>query len=237
MAVRWLVISFLFNVYSINIMLLPIIFLVGLGIASLCNILGHLKESKPMVFVSKPLLVPFIICFYVSLVTAFDPLIVLALAFGCGGDVCLLFRKTNPKAMIFGLLSFMIGHVFYIVSFGISTRFFSNAQWWFMLLVTPYVIVAIGMFKMLEKDLGKMKGAATAYMGILLAMSVFALSRLFTAPPTSACVTWLGSLSFIVSDAVLAVEYFKLKREILHHTVVMATYIVAQLLIVVGLLI
>ncbi len=61
-------------------MCLPTIFLVALAIATFFNLLGHLKESKRMVFVSKPLLVPFIIGFYVSAAPAVDPLIVLALA-------------------------------------------------------------------------------------------------------------------------------------------------------------
>lgn len=217
-------------------MLLPTIFLVALGIATFFNLLGNVKEIKPMTFVSKPLLVPLIIGFYISSTTAVDPLIVIALAFGCGGDVLLLWRKVNPKAIVFGLLSFMIGHVLYIISFSIFTGFFATAQWWFVLLVLPYVFVALLLLKVLEKDLGKMKGAVAVYSGILLAMSVFALSRLFIASPASAAITWLGSALFVVSDAVLAVEYFKLKREILHHTVVMATYIGAQLLIVAGLL-
>jgi uncharacterized membrane protein YhhN len=217
-------------------MLLPTIFLVALAIATFFNLLGHLKESKRLIFVSKPLLVPFIIGFYVSAATAADPLIVLALAFGCGGDVCLLWRKVNPKAMIFGLLSFMIGHVFYIISFAVSTGFFAAAQWWFVLLILPYVVFAFLLFKVLEKDLGKMKGAVVVYSGVLLGMSVFALSRLFIATPASTLVTWLGSLLFVVSDSVLAIEFFKKKAEILHHTIVMSTYIGAQLLIVVGLL-
>ncbi len=217
--------------------MIPTIFLVALAIATFLNLLGHLRESKPMIFVSKPLLVPFIIGFYVSSVLVVDPLIVLALAFGCGGDVFLLWRKTSPKAMIFGLLSFMIGHVFYIISFTISTGFFATAQWWFVLLLLPYAGFAFLLFKLLEKDLGKMKGAVVVYSGILLAMSVFALSRMFVASTASTLVTWLGSALFVMSDAVLAIEYFKKKAEILHHTVVMSTYIGAQLLIVVGLLI
>lgn len=218
-------------------MLLATIFLVALVIATFFNLYSHLKEIKTLTFVSKPLLVPLIIGFYASATVDVDPLIVLALAFGCGGDVFLLWRKTKPKAIVFGLLSFVIGHVFYIISFALSTGFFATAPWWFVLIILPYVAVAIILFKVLQKDLGKMMAPATAYMAILLAMSVFTLSRMFVASPASFCVTWLGSLSFIVSDAVLAIEYFKLKREILHHTVVMATYIIAQLLIVVGLLI
>lgn len=217
-------------------MLLPILFSIALALATFLNLLGHLKESKRLIFVSKPLLVPFVIGLYVSAAPAVDPLIVLALAFGCGGDVFLLWRKVNPKAMVFGLLSFMIGHVFYIISFAVSTGFFATAQWWFVLLVLPYVLFAFLLFKVLEKDLGKMKGAVVVYSGILLGMSVFALSRLFVASPASTLVTWLGSALFMVSDAVLAIEYFKKKAEILHHTVVMSTYIGAQLLIVVGLL-
>ncbi|MBN2150080.1 MAG: lysoplasmalogenase [Candidatus Lokiarchaeota archaeon] len=216
---------------------LQTILLVALGVATFFNLLGNLKEIKTITFASKPLLVPLIIAFYASAATAVDPLIVLALAFGCAGDVFLLWRRANPKAVVLGLLSFMVGHVFYIASFAVDTGFFSAAQWWFALLALPYVAAAVALYKLLEKDLGKMKGAATAYMGVLLAMSAFALSRLFVASPASALVTWLGSASFIVSDAVLAVEYFKLKREILHHAVVMATYVGAQLLIVVGLLV
>ncbi|NMC04536.1 MAG: lysoplasmalogenase [Candidatus Lokiarchaeota archaeon] len=216
--------------------MLPAIFLLALGIATFFNLLGNLKEHKLMTFISKPLLAPFIIGFYVSSTPVVDPLIVLALVLGCAGDVFLLWRRVNPKAIVFGLLSFMIGHVFYIVSFSMSTGFFAAAQWWLVLGVVPYGIFAFLLFKMLEKDLGKMKGAVVVYSGILLAMSFFALSRVFVASPASTLVTWLGSVLFIVSDTILALEYFRYKREILHHSLVMATYISAQLLIVVGLM-
>nr|MDO8115433.1 lysoplasmalogenase [Candidatus Sigynarchaeota archaeon] len=214
-------------------MIVAIIFLVGLAIATAFNIAGNLKQIRPMVVASKPLLVPCIIGFYIDMAAVVNPLIIIALAFGCGGDVFLLWKKTSEKAVLFGLLSFMIGHVFYIIAFA-GTTGFAGWQWWFALLVIPYVLVAFLIFTLLKKDFGKMKAPATVYMGVLLAMSVFALSRGFAVTGPGFWLVWLGSLSFIVSDALLAVEQFKLKHEILNHVIVMATYIAAQLLIAAG---
>jgi alkenylglycerophosphocholine/alkenylglycerophosphoethanolamine hydrolase len=66
------------------------------------------------------------------------------------------------------------------------------------------------------------------YVGLLTLMANLALR-------TSKVVTILGSLSFLVSDSVLALQVFKVCSAMEHgHAVVMVTYYLAQMLIAMG---
>lgn len=210
-----------------------IIFLVALVIVSVFNIVGNLKVKRKIVFVSKPLLVPCIIGFYIISTSSIAWLIIIALLFGLGGDVFLLWKKTSSKAVLLGLLSFMIGHIAYIIAFGSSMRWFSAWQWWFAILILPYLLFAGGIYRMLRAGLEKMKVPAIVYMVVLLTMSYFALARM-VALSGLAWLVFTGSILFVISDSVLSIEQFKKHDEIYHHTIVMATYIVAQLLIAAG---
>jgi uncharacterized membrane protein YhhN len=213
--------------------MLSIIFLIILAVVAFFNIAGNLKERRKIVVISKPLLVPCIIGFYITSTTSLNVLIVIALLFGLGGDVFLLWKKTSPKAVLLGLLSFMIGHVFYIIAFGLSTGCFSTWQWWFAILVLPYVLYAFCLYRLLSASLESMKVPAVVYMIVLLTMSFFALALMAVLSGFTGLV-FVGSILFVVSDSVLAVEQFKKHDEIFHHSIVMATYIVAQLLIATG---
>ena len=209
--------------------------LVALGIISAINIAGNLTGHRTIVVISKPLLVPCIIVFLISGggASMLSLIFAIALVFGWGGDVALLWKKTSPKAVLLGLLSFMTGHVFYIITFGLAMGWFSSWQWWLAILAIPYVLYALEIYRLLRAGLEKMKIPAIVYLIVLLNMSFFALAMMVTLLHFT-WLTFVGSLLFVISDSVLAVEQFKKHDEILHHSIVMVTYIAAQLLIVTG---
>ncbi len=214
-------------------MLAQIILGTVLGVVSAIHLVGCVKDKKTVDRVTKPLLVPIIILIMIASTSSINWFIVIGLLFGLGGDISLMFREQSQKAFLIGLLSFMIGHIVYMIAFSLGTNFFEAIQWWAVLLVVPYPVVALLLNKSLKEHMGKMKIPAMVYMGIILAMSAFALLRGFSTNPLSFWFVFLGSVMFIISDAVLAFEQFK-NMVVYNHAVVMATYITAQLLIALG---
>jgi len=206
---------------------------ITLGVVSAIHLVGCVKDNKTVIRVTKPFLVPLVILIMVASTSSINWLVVVGLLFGLGGDICLIFREETPKAFLAGLLSFMLGHVVYIIAFSLGTGFFEAIQWWSLLFMIPYLLVALFLHKSLKDHMGKMKVPAMVYMGVILTMSVFALLRAFSANPLTFWFVFTGSVLFVVSDTILAFEHFK-NMSVYNHAAVMATYITAQLLIALG---
>lgn len=215
-------------------MLAQILLLAALAADSVLHLAACIKENVKLIRATKPFLVPIIVAFYLVSAALPNPLVVVGLLFGLGGDVFLIFRKTSQKALLIGLLSFMIGHVVYIIAYLAAPGYFAM-DWWAVLLLVPYPLAALVLYRALKDDLGTMKVPAMVYMCVILVMGAFSMLRVFSVTPASFWLVVAGSTSFIVSDAILAYEQFK-KITLLNHAVVMATYIAAQFCIMLGFL-
>lgn len=158
-------------------------------------------------------------------------LILAGLLFGWLGDVLL---NTGGKMFMAGLLSFLVGHLCYMVSFIRQIPAGSAVPWWSFVLLAGYA--AAYAFLCGPFCIGQMKGgvkyACLVYMTVIAFMSISAMFR-FTVCATDLPLTslvWIGSVLFIVSDTLLARHTFLGKPDY----GVMETYTVAQLLIIAG---
>lgn len=152
-------------------------------------------------------------------------LIVVGLLFGLLGDVLLL--GDSEPAFLGGLGSFLVGHVFYMVAFGmigfavnpwlgLAAVVLLGCLWWSRDLL-PNVL----------KDPGPALAAPVA--AYTLVLSAACVLGALTGRPAIA----LGAAAFLVSDTVIGVDKFV--RPVRHgHLIVMVTYLLAQLGIVVG---
>ncbi len=152
--------------------------------------------------------------------------VLLGLIFCLVGDV--LLALPQKKMFLFGLISFLLGHVFYILSFFYVARI---NQWTWMGSIIVIVISA-WVYLWLKPHLGKMKIQVLLYVIVITIMVSGACSIL--GEPSLALsgriMVFAGALSFYFSDIFVARDRF-LKKEILNRLIGLPMYYTGQFLL------
>ena len=187
--------------------------------------------------ITKPLLMPLLLAFYLLSAARPEPLAAAALLCGFVGDVALVMpgaeekrEKPHPLLMA-GLGAFALGHLCYIVVFirGV-TRW--PSVWTMMLAAAALCLLFIKLFLELRPHMGALMPTGTAYLLVLLTMAFFAwMSGVAGGAPLRG----MGGLFFILSDYILARSILLGERRCTH-LAVMSTYLTAQTLLVLSLL-
>lgn len=179
---------------------------------------------------TKPLLMPLLLLFYVLNGKQLDLLIVWALAAAFFGDLFLMWSE-KKLLLLAGIVAFLLGHIFYIAAFMDSSR--PGEFWLFSLLyLGAGTVIGSNLFKSV-KD---MRIPIGIYMIVILLMSFIMLARFNTVPFLAFLLPFLESLLFLISDSLLAFDMFTDKKQT-NHAGIMYTYILAQALIVFGVVI
>ena len=144
--------------------------------------------------------------------------ILVGLIFSTVGDVFLI---NDKKFFVHGLISFLLGHLCFIAAFYSSPNFPS---------VIFYLIYVAFFLIVLWKHLGKLKAPVIVYAVTIAAMSWLAFSRYFEANDGKTLLAFLGSISFVASDSLLAYNKFK-KPFSIAQPLILGTYFLAQWLI------
>jgi uncharacterized membrane protein YhhN len=137
-----------------------------------------------------------------------------------------------------GLVAFLLAHVAYMLAYRLSVQsstqpsVFRQKPW----LLLPFLLYGAVLYGWLFPHLGDLQLPVLLYTLVLLGMGVFALNRYQRTPPLSFRLVLMGALLFIVSDSALAVDKFVSPFQ-WAGVVVMATYSLAQYLIVLGMLV
>lgn len=163
-----------------------------------------------------------------------------AFLFSWGGDVLLMFTGKNQLFFMAGLGSFLISQISYIFLFQHSNKIAGIQSWSFLkqhpLWLFLYFLYGNLIYFLLFPNLDVvLKVAVLIYMVALLGMSVMALNRKGTKPVKSFWFVFIGSLLFVISDSVIAINKF-LQPVLFDGLIVMSTYMAAQFLIVKGLI-
>lgn len=163
-----------------------------------------------------------------------------AFLFSLLGDTFLMFTGKNQLFFIAGLGSFLISQIGYIFLFQHSNKIAGIQSWsflkqhpvWLLLYFLYGTLIYCLLFPNLDSVL---KVAVFVYMTALLGMSVMALNRKEIKPVKSFWFVFIGSLLFVISDSVIAINKF-LQPVPFDGQIVMSTYMAAQFLIVKGLI-
>ena len=200
------------------------------------------RNPEDLVFVvSKALLMPcLIVAVYAEYKNESSGLLkklMLALIFSWIGDVVLLDALNIPSAFIFGLLSFLIAHLIYIRIFlKERSQIFKTFKWPLIIFSIALLAWAILIFSSLYPTLYEMTIPVIIYILVILAMAYAALSRKGVVGNLSFWLVMLGAISFMFSDMVLAMNKFAFRLPGAG-MLIMTSYILAQFLIVKGILI
>ncbi|UJG41314.1 MAG: lysoplasmalogenase [Candidatus Heimdallarchaeum aukensis] len=218
------------------------IFLVLFTLTSILHIIEELKidlkkkQNSILSSITKLLLIPFLLVFYIISAITVYPLIVTALVSGFLGDLFLLLQRLYRKERFFylGLGSFALGHVFYIFNFIILTSF-HNFRWYSIFLTFPFILGGIIITKILLVHIKKKEEKISVVFYILMMVILGISSSILFASSyrTSELLIYLGAIFFAISDGTNG--YCRFVKPIKYKgTIIMSTYIVAQFLIIYG---
>lgn len=159
-----------------------------------------------------------------NLNTNYQKLIAIGLFFGLLGDVFLMFKDL----FILGLIAFLLGHVCYILAFLIQKS--KNS----ILKDIPSIILLVLLltysyyfYTVLSPSLGSLKIPVIIYIIGISSMCYFAFQRSVKRSTINFLLGFLGSLLFIISDSVLALNKFVAYIPS-SGLVIMSTYMLAQ---------
>ncbi|HSK73527.1 MAG TPA: lysoplasmalogenase [Pyrinomonadaceae bacterium] len=190
-------------------------------ISAIITICAKMRENTLLQYIFKPLTMLAIILLAIlnasSPLTFYQKMIIIGLIFSTVGDVFLI----DSRRFVQGLISFLLTHICFIIAF------FSTPNLPSLIFYLAYVAFFLSV---LWKHLGNLKIPVFFYSVALALMSWFALSRYFELIDLKSLFTFLGSVSFVVSDSLLAFNKFKSPfpfAEIL----ILSTYFAAQWLI------
>jgi uncharacterized membrane protein YhhN len=142
------------------------------------------------------------------------------------GDVCLALPQ--KRAFLLGLMSFLLGHVFYIVGF----FWVSKANLWMWVGSSIAVIISATVYFWLKPHLGGMGRAVFLYILVITVMvsgSSRILGDISLGLPGRAMV-FIGATSFYFSDIFVARDRF-LKKQFFNRLVGLPMYYLGQFLL------
>lgn len=209
-------------------------------VVSLAELVAVALGMEKLQWVFKPLIMIVLGVYYYtqSNNAQISKAVVAAIIFSWVGDVSLMFQSNGEVYFIIGLGAFLVAHVFYVLAYhqhidktegaglhGIQKFRFS----------LPIVLAGTGLITILYAHLGNLKIPVTLYAIVLMVMTLQALFRYGYTHTISFWFVFVGALLFMISDSMIAVNKFLSSFELAGLSI-MATYILAQFLIIKGLM-
>lgn len=159
-----------------------------------------------------------------------------ALIFSWIGDVILIFADIAEIYFILGLVSFLIAHITYCVLFNkqiIGEIQINKVLFGLGSLVIAFYLTAI--ILVLMPNLGDLKIPVIVYAAVISTMLLFAFNGYLIWKKPGALYIFLGAITFVISDSILAFDKFHAPIEKSSFFIILS-YLVAQYLIVVGII-
>jgi uncharacterized membrane protein YhhN len=213
-------------------------------IAGAASIFAENEGYQLLMYVSKVLLMPLLALYYHFYLKGAkaSKFIYLALFFSWLGDIFLMFPRdeSSPNAkllFICGLVSFLIGHINYIIHFvaEVKVNFKRTILITAPYLILPFILYIVVLLKLLYPTLGEMKMPVTIYAIVITSMLISAFNRKNFTNKVSYYFVLFGASLFVISDSCIAINLFYKPFDFARMSI-MITYILAQLIIIKGVL-
>lgn len=161
-----------------------------------------------------------------------------AIVFSFAGDVLLMLQAKDELFFMLGLGSFLIAHVCYILAYmqhrneseGLVLNGPQKIRFAF-----PIVLAGTGLITVLYPHLGDLKIPVILYAIVLIVMVLQGLFRYGFTSSSSFWSVFVGAVIFMISDSLIAINKF-LTAVPLAGLAIMSTYMLAQFLLINGLL-
>jgi uncharacterized membrane protein YhhN len=205
---------------------------------TLVELISITMKNQTISSVVKIVLMPSLAAYYFTSEISKSTTLLSALACCWIGDILLLFQQSNELFFITGLVSFLIGHIFLILTY-------RNIRWAInedplvasqkARFALPILLASAGIINTLYPHLGAMKIPVIVYSIVITLMVLNSTFRYGRTSKSSYWLVFIGAFLFMTSDSIIAINKFQSpvpNSDIL----IMSTYIIAQFLIVEGLL-
>jgi uncharacterized membrane protein YhhN len=197
--------------------------------------------STQLDYIFKPLLMPILAAYLLLSIKQEDYkkyfILLIALFFAWGGDVFLMIGREGIQFLL-GLGSFLIMQILYIIIFSKKKAQPSLLKQKFYLAL-PYVAIGLGFYLLAVPQLlddSVMLIAVFVYASALTTMSILALNRKGAVPFANYWSVLIGASLFLASDLMIGINKFIWPNFPFAGFAIMTTYILAQYLIVNGLI-
>jgi uncharacterized membrane protein YhhN len=185
-------------------------------------------------FVVKPLIMTSLAAYYLVSTKPRSTLFLIAMLFCWVGDVLLLFK---PELFFMaGLVAFLTGHILYILCYQ-RMRFSESKNALLgpqkVRFALPIALAGTGLVVVLYPVLGDLRIPVMIYALVITIMALQALFRFGYTTNKSFVLVFIGAILFMISDSLLAINKFLMPIQFASFYI-MATYMVAQYLIVEG---
>jgi uncharacterized membrane protein YhhN len=159
-----------------------------------------------------------------------------ALFFSWIGDVILLFANISEIYFILGLVAFLISHIIYIILFNKQNKpdVPKNKGIFFIGLIAIVIYLATMLTVLLPK-LGDLQLPVIVYALTISTMLLYAFSGYLIWKKPANTYIFVGAIIFVLSDSILAMDKFY-EPIYKNSFFIMLTYLMAQYLIVIGIL-
>ena len=215
-----------------NFFYIILCFYIILVIVNLFCCFHHIEDIRK---VTKVFLMPFLaFTYYLGCPKVkFSKIILLALVFGCLGDIFLNIRNL----FVFGVASFLIGHLLYIFLFFGETGFKNIKKNIFVFIGVCIVYLYAENKVLLYFRPALIKagvwGPLIVYTSIIATLNVSSAIYAYCYRNIYSFLTYIGSLVFFISDVVLAQQLF-IENKKHYQIIITTTYILGQSLISLG---
>ena len=204
---------------------------------SLIYLIIILLGREDIAWFLKPFLLPFlIVAVYLHDHFPSKKILLIALTLSWIGDIILLFADKGELYFIGGLIAFLFSHIFYILLFNKQLKIYlkkSKITYWIG--ITLIIIYLIGMMAILMPNLGELLIPVFVYAMTISIMLLFALKGFLNWQKPANSYILIGAIIFVASDTILAFNKFYTAIQY-SSFLIMATYLTAQYLIVIGIL-
>lgn len=218
------------------------IWLIFFSIDALLNLYAEAVQNIPLIYITKPLLMIFLgFHFYFNKATLsnYGKLILVGLFFSFLGDTFLMFRETGASSQqyfLLGLGSFLVTQGLYFLAFWkyANRKGYVRKHPWIALIFLAFLI-SNALF--LLPDLPAAFKIPVFIYSTVITLMVLSCTNLYQEIPIAVfAYLIIGVLLFMCSDTLIGLNQFK-KEEIqipYPRIAIMATYIMAQFLIIKG---
>lgn len=211
------------------------VFLAIFIISSTIHLYACKKKNVELRAYTKGFILLALLGWYCCCVDKVSWIVVIALLASWLGDVLLI--PNGVKWFTVGGISFMVSHAFFVLTYYPNVDFAVIPLWLIIAAAAVYFIAVLFVFKGLKDHLPKaLFYPMFLYLLINGTMNCFAFYQLVSMPCAATAVTFIGAMLFFASDSLLFYTRFKKETRLKTHFPVMVTYIFAEFLIVLGII-
>ncbi len=211
-------------------------------INAIANLIAQIIKSEWLDFITKPLIMSTLLIYYLvsrqQKANTLTYFMIGAVVFSWFGDIILMLQVRFEGMFVIGLASFLIAHLFYILTYGkaVAQDQSEDSKTFIRTRIAFLIFVGLALIYLLLPSLDNMLIPIALYTIVIISMAIAAVLRKGRTIDKSFIMVYSGALLFIMSDAMIAINKF-LNPLVQARLLIMATYIAAQFLIVKGILV